>query len=364
MVAKILKFLQKFKSQKGATGADIVVALSIIVLTVGTVSLIYVNVTKGSRKVNRTAGATRIATNILENIDGMSYDQFLRTITNSNDANTNGGIIGIKTDDANGVSNGVVNGAGTITVNGAKNGTIKIFSTKVPKGYTVELTIANKYSDDDTLPKFDLMKEISVNVKFKVSDEEEVVSLSTSKTREEIQAVNKPDINTLEIASGKAYVPIKYSKVQACYVVTSENDSDWYNYESKIWAMVYVDTTSEIAKIKQSGKITTVNNSKIYYWIPRFSNDGKALYNASNYPIEYTEIQDESNNKLTLLTVGTKAVESSNIDAGTFTDGTTGFWIAKDRIEFVKSNELTNISVQKEKTAKTFLSTKFGPVQY
>ena len=65
MKHKILNLLKNFKNEKGATGADIVVALSIIVLTVSVISMVYINLTNGSKNVNRTAGATRIATNIL-----------------------------------------------------------------------------------------------------------------------------------------------------------------------------------------------------------------------------------------------------------------------------------------------------------
>ena len=80
MKQRILNFLQKLKNEKGATGADIVVALSIIVLTVAVISMIYVNVNNDSKNVNRTAGATRIATNILENINIMLYDELNNTL--------------------------------------------------------------------------------------------------------------------------------------------------------------------------------------------------------------------------------------------------------------------------------------------
>lgn len=322
MVAKILKFLQKFKSQKGATGADIVVALSIIVLTIGTVSLIYVNVSKGSKNVNRTAGATRIATNILEYIDSISYDEF------------NSGL-NISANVDKGISVSDASGKKTIIIEGAKTGDERLFSTKIPKGYTVELIAENIYSD--RAEKADLIKEITVNVKFKGAGKNssdvnkiDVVSLSTSKIRDDVSYANKPDLTTLSIATGKAYVPIKYSKVQECYVVAKEEDNDWYNYESKIWAMVYIDTTSNINTIKKTGKLSAINNNNVYYWIPRFSEDGKMLYGSSSHPIEYSNFNytvNSNTKNLSLLTVkSTTSTPESNSFNGNIA---TGIWVQK-----------------------------------
>ena len=61
----IQKFLSKLKSQKGVTGVDIVVSITVITLTIVVVTAIYTNIDLTSKNVNRTAGATRIATNIL-----------------------------------------------------------------------------------------------------------------------------------------------------------------------------------------------------------------------------------------------------------------------------------------------------------
>jgi len=111
MKHKILNLLTNLKNEKGATGADIVVALSIIVLTVSVISMVYINLTNGSKNVNRTAGATRIATNILENIDKMSYTQYNETLNAFATNDSKGWTV---TGDAN---------AKTIILEGKKTGT-------------------------------------------------------------------------------------------------------------------------------------------------------------------------------------------------------------------------------------------------
>lgn len=340
MKHKILNLLTNFKNEKGATGADIVVALSIIVLTVSVISMVYINLTNGSKNVNRTAGATRIATNILENIDKMSYTQYNETLNAFATNDSKGWTV---TGDAN---------SKTIILEGKKTGTEKIFDTKIPKGYKVELT-SQSINAGDSLPKYDLIKKINVKVTFTVSKTEQNVSLYTSKEREQLAEVNKPDIDSLNV-TGKSYVPIKYSTTQQAYVVTDEKDINWYDYSNKVWAMVYVDSLSNINSIKDAGKLSTAqanSTGNIYYWIPRFSTDGQALYNASNYPITNIQITaiNDNTKKMSLFSVGT---ETLSADTNEFnSNGKKGLWKAKNLLN-------------SDGTMQAFNRTKFGPVQY
>lgn len=340
MKHKILNLLKNLKNEKGATGADIVVALSIIVLTVSVISMVYINLTNGSKNVNRTAGATRIATNILENIDKMSYEQYNKALDAFATNDSKGWTV---TGDAN---------AKTIILEGKKTGTEKIFDTKIPKGYKVELT-SQSINAGDSLPKYDLIKKINVKVTFTVSKTEQNVSLYTSKEREQLAEVNKPDIDSLNV-TGKSYVPIKYSTTQQAYVVTDEKDINWYDYSNKVWAMVYVDSLSNINSIKDAGKLSTAqanSTGNIYYWIPRFSTDGQALYNASNYPITNIQITaiNDNTKKMSLFSVGTATLSADTNEFNS--NGKKGIWKAKN-------------SLNSDGTMQAFNRTKFGPVQY
>ena len=340
MKHKILNLLTNLKNEKGATGADIVVALSIIVLTVSVISMVYINLTNGSKNVNRTAGATRIATNILENIDKMSYEQYNKALDAFATNDSKGWTV---TGDAN---------AKTIILEGKKTGTEKIFDTKIPKGYKVELT-SQSINAGDSLPKYDLIKKINVKVTFTVSKTEQNVSLYTSKEREQLAEVNKPDIDSLNV-TGKSYVPIKYSTTQQAYVVTDEKDINWYDYSNKVWAMVYVDSLSNINSIKNAGKLSTAqanSTGNIYYWIPRFSTDGQALYNASNYPITNIQITaiNDNTKKMSLFSVETATLSADTNEFNS--NGKKGLWKAKNLLN-------------SDGTMQAFNRTKFGPVQY
>ena len=226
-------------------------------------------------------------------------------------------------------------------------------NAKIPKGYKVELT-SQSINAGDSLPKYDLIKKINVKVTFTVSKTEQNVSLYTSKEREQLAEVNKPDIDSLEITASKSYVPIKYSTTQQAYVVTNENDTNWYNYSNKVWAMVYVDSLSNINSIKDAGKLSTAqanSTGNIYYWIPRFSTDGQALYNASNYPITNIQITaiNDNTKKMSLFSVGTATLSADTNEFNS--NGKKGLWKAKNLLN-------------SDGTMQAFNRTKFGPVQY
>jgi hypothetical protein len=370
MMQKILKLYNKLKSSKGATGADIVVALSIIVLTIGVISTIYINLSYMSRKVNRTAGATRIATNIIENIKSLNYEDvndFLETVSTEYDTESSEEDIenGLTSKTYNNVDNKI-----TITINGKKSvdadGKIfSIFNTKIPKGYNLKLVFTQisdtSIPEKDRKPTFDLIKKIDVTVSFKVRDNTESVSLSSSIERENSKEVNSPDLTSSTLPKKitnidgddvkASILPIKYSSIMGTYVPTTESDSEWYNYSNKIWAMVYVDTEDEVNSVKSAGQIDAESLAdKIYYWIPRFSTDGKALFGTTNNLIEQLELKsvEDETIKLRVFAKGPDtmdAYDTFNLDGNEY-----GIWLQK--------------SDTSDETYIAFCDTKFGLPQY
>ena len=251
-----------FRSQKGATGADVMIAATVIMIVIGIVSMIYVNTTLQSRNVTRTAGATRIATNILENIEKISYDEFATTY--------------------NSVKGATIPSIDTYTSYPTLSGTV--FNTKIPNGYTVYLYGEPNYgSHTSALEQFDLTRDIKLVVTYKVGDVIEKVEFSTSKKREIVGEVNEPDTSILGTQGflnvedvDQVFYPIKYSDTAKSYVRTTENDQNWYNYSNKRWAMVLVAPKSieENNIFDANGALKSSIESdesvKKYVWIPRF----------------------------------------------------------------------------------------------
>lgn len=243
--------INKLKSEKGISGVDVAVAITILVMAVVVVTMIYVNINTGNKSINRTAGATKLATNILENIQLTDYENIVSLDTK--------------------------NGAGN-----------RIYNTKVPNGYHAIVTVTEGASTDI----FYLVKNVTVEIKYKISGEEKNIKVSTAveeKYKEECNPpkftekflINSPDTETKQLSS-KVIVPIKYSYVTDKYVVTTESDKEWYNYSSKEWAkiLVFPDNIVKSKFMDSNGNIITdavvVSGASkkftdyLYVWIPNF----------------------------------------------------------------------------------------------
>jgi hypothetical protein len=253
------KFLIKLKSQRGATGTDVLIAASMIIMTVVVVSMLYVNTSIGSRNITRTAGATRIATNIMENIQEMSYEEFIVEFNNN-------------------VS------AGDTGINIAKETELTIFGTKIPKGYNLVMSADNVYgSHTEEKEQFDLVRQVTITVKYAVGSSEEQVQFSTAKQRELIGECNEPSLEYLSSTNLNIY-PVKYSENAGAYIKTTKDDTEWYNYTNKNWAMVIVSKLSESDLFDVNGKfIGTINKdtsndnyTQKEVWIPRYFTNATA----------------------------------------------------------------------------------------
>ncbi len=183
------KFLQKLKSNKAATGADIVVALSVLTIAMAVVSVIFVNMQGMNKQVNRTAGATRIATNIMENMRA-SVNANTFTQTGNDDGYTS--IENTIADSKQNVKVAVNHKIEKIIENGRiivrhDNGQIStrdgnsIFNTTIPNGYSAKLTF-QVWPKSGAVP-YDTVARVIIEVSFKVGEQTKSVTLSTAIAR-------------------------------------------------------------------------------------------------------------------------------------------------------------------------------------
>ncbi len=370
-------FKRKLKSQKGATGADVVVALSIITISIAVVSMIYINLTNGGKRINRTAGATRIATNIFENIDRLTYSQFERAIA----------VIEIgkgenTAESKQQVNDYNLNGLNVILTKANSN---EIFGTKIPRGYDYELkVVTSPYNINaagqkqiDANTKYDLMCEISLTIFFKVNNVQESVSLQTVKQREDSIVSNKPDMSQLSSTA----VPLKYSTVANSFVATTKDDPEWYNYLNKEWAVVYDNPSNLVdlsnAGVLAEGKIDITQDSINQYvklWVPRIdSSTGSVfLFGTSNYPLVETKIPMIGNASSNLIlyapdtTITTYSPANKATDEA-FGDGI-GEWVTFTYFNTLKRMIQENNTTEINKAANTaiykLLTGPYGPFEW
>lgn len=313
------KLLKKLKSQKGATGTDVLIAAAMIVLAVGIVSMLYVNTSIQSKNITRTSGATRIATNLIENIDAMSYEELLSALPGSNEINVD------------------------------KNTDTTIFNTKIPTGFAVTIKAPLVYGSHTVAQeKFDLVRQVEVLVSYDVGKTTEQVNFSTVKQREMISECNAPatgDLRNGFLQSGMNYYPIKYVSSINAYLKTTEDDPEWYNYTNKEWATVIISRKNENEIFDPNGKfIGTINvatDNAAYtqkaVWVPRYFTNGTSsnknvlfAFNAKN-----NEAKDKAIQSATLTASGAtlnyyKVIDQpsgwNNVDVNYFSDTQTGRW--------------------------------------
>lgn len=276
------QIMNQLNSQKGITAADAIIGLLIILTSLGVIAMIYSNLVIGSREIDRTTGATRIATNLLEHMEMVYYDQIefeLKSLADTGKISVNNNIY---------------------SISGSQEGTT-VFLTTIPAGYTVNITLQNLEKDS-----YDLIKEVMVEVKYNVGEQAENVKLSKVFERETIRECNSPKLdeeylsqlgitnenaiysyeNPEHVGEGTNIIcPIKYNG-ENYEIITDPNafNTMWYSYSNKQWARVLVLTANEYAEcINDAAQISEKlkNSEKSYLWIPRFGveNGGNLLGN-------------------------------------------------------------------------------------
>lgn len=149
----------KFRSEKGFTGIDITVAIIVILLLMSIISILFFNITKSSKSIDRKSEATFLATTIIEDIKAQEYDNLA-------------------------ITNGFVNVKDYSYSNNNKVSVVA--NNEIKDGYTTTLNVYTYVPDSvtDRTEVNDLVKVITVKVEYKLGNEVKDVELTTSIVRE------------------------------------------------------------------------------------------------------------------------------------------------------------------------------------
>ena len=342
----MLMNFNKLKEQKGLTGIDVVIAITIIFVTTVAIVTIYVNIVTGSKKATRNSAATRLGTSILENISSMYYAEVEQELYR------------VFRDEVANVDNDW--SAGMTLQN------CVLFNTNIDPGYTVFLqadeltnsTDKGRYEVNGALWDCPLIIEIKLKVTYSVSDNFQEISLRTVKSRELLNEYNAPNIEdllgmeykkgstTTKIKTLNKIQPIKWSMDKECYVRANETDDDWYNYRSREWAKVVITNDKSLFK-SSTGGIDKSNliNQVIYMWIPRYGIDfdgsiaytyGKSNDKISKLNMKVNKSSSVPNGRdfffygVALFDVAKREITDKkiiNVDQNIFPEGKSGIWI-------------------------------------
>lgn len=252
------------RNEKGAIGTDAFIAILVITLFVGLIATLTYNIYISTMETKRTSTATTYIVEIFEYIDKLYYsdvteknlvDYINNKYNNAENAETDNEISDVN----------IASARNTTSVENTDD-TKDILTTP----YKIEISI-NPYNE-----QFDLVKIITVTVKYNVGNQEENLTMTKVKAKENLITPNAPEISSLEVTEEMNIYPIKYTG-GSWYVTDSEKDTTWYNYENGYWATIFVTNYN----FEEGEQILPTTLGDYYVWIPRYAykaSDIKFLY--------------------------------------------------------------------------------------
>jgi len=318
-------FKNKLKSEKGVTGIDIVVASTIILVSMGVIISIYTNINNANKSVTRKSGATRVATQIVEKIDMFYYDQFVDELKDFSSSLDPDYCYFLRDASTPALPE---NGTYIIkTINDANVGSAQAFlGVKIPRGYTLNCVVKNSFGTNE-VEGYDLVKTINVKVQFDVAGVTKEVALTTVKGREKVEKRNnipKTDLTNKDITG---LVEVTFLKKTTSisgnptYTKTVATDESWYDYgvEGMKAAYMVVTTETYTPEFNAEGELdisTTRARQNMYVWIPACEINRSASGNTIKYGYLNTDRlvstinvvrSNDSSDVLGLLTVDEKS---------------------------------------------------------
>lgn len=267
--------IKNLKKENGFAGADALIAILIITLFTGIIASLLYNIYLSNSSLKRMSKANGYIVDVFEYIDKIYYDKVSQKelisyfnkkyyyqkdgITPNEDAE----VVAEKDEDA------LVEKYGD-----------------TPFKVIIDLKSYSDIEGNSDTEELDLVKEITMTVKYRLGNKDQEITVKRIKSREKLVSINKPDIDLLNLEQGQNAYSIK--EINNNYVVCYENDSNWYNYENEEFAKVLITN-----KTLEIGYQLTDEDTLIYEWIPRYAEDSegniKYLYSNTN---KYVAEQD------------------------------------------------------------------------
>lgn len=322
---------------------EIVFSIVIIVIVISIIILICLQMKIEMQIINKNSEASLIASNILENMKTRSYDDIEKYIQE---------FSGI------GVQKKIEDKLQNIIIYGDQFNE-KFFGTEIPEEYTVEF-------DSENTSEFNIIKDVTVSVTFFVNGIAQVSEVNTVIEREKISECNKPVFNNEYFSNLNLntheynIIPIKYSNINNSFVVTTKDDSEWYNYSAKKWAKVlifskyaegmedlFIDSNGIVKNSILYNKSNVDISNYIYVWIPNFSvkdNISYFRYGSGKKSIKMEFLYTNGN----YLYLNKIAEEIKDISPECSFDGINGVW--------------RKLSDEQDVYYNAFCQTKYGPI--
>lgn len=165
----------KIKNNKGLTGVDVTIAVVILAIFVSLIANMFYNVSQIGNAVNRKSEATYVAIQVIEAIKQIEYDSLPKGYIEESD------LTDMTSEEAE-IANTTMTLDNLYTILGEGNEVV------LKNGYSVEIKIENykKIKGETEAEELeDILKRVTVTVKYNEKAKEQTVELSTVVVREE-----------------------------------------------------------------------------------------------------------------------------------------------------------------------------------
>lgn len=270
---------KSLKEQKGFAASDALIAVLIIALFSGLIATISYNIYLANSSIKRMSKANGYIVDMFEYIDKTYYYD----VTKENLTQYFNNKYYYEKDSTNPKSDAEVK--------------IQESTESVNTPFKVTLELVNYNETEGNEDKFDLVKEITMTVEYKVGNKNQIIKMKTIKSRETLETPNRPDLDILELIEGEKIYPIK--NTDSGWRICDQKDNSWYNYESGNWAII-LKTTRDLSIDDQIDVNNLSENESTYAWIPRYAYDStnnKIVFLFSNSNKFVQNIEEHNNLK-------------------------------------------------------------------
>lgn len=245
------KYIRK---ENGFATSDALIAVLVIVLFSGLIATLTYNIYLATTSTKRISKANGYITDIFEYVDKSYYD----------DINTE--------NIANYFNNKYYYQENTTTPR--EDAEVSMNKSETTP-FKILLKIENYYPNPNAPKdeKLDLVKKITVTVKYKLGSRQQEIEISRAKARENIDTPNPPDLSLLSNPEGKNVHPVKLTE-NSEWMICDENDKEWYNYEENKFPTVFLTKQNglEVGDILDDSWLgSLLNGEELYEWTPRYA---------------------------------------------------------------------------------------------
>ena len=292
---------KKLKEEKGFAAQDGLIAVLIIALFTGVIATISYNIYLAKSSAKRISKATSYIVDVFEYIDKIYYDDV--TTENLTDYFNNkyyyqAGTSLVKSDAEVKAISTVNNGNDVVIKRKLTSSNSQTQENDTP--FKAEISVLNYNQTEGNQDKFDLVKEITMKVSYKLGNKNQIIEMKTIKQREKLEIPNKPDISSFELQEGEYVYCVKNTNVG--WIYCEPTDSEWYNYENGNWPIV-LKTNSEKVIGEKVDIHSLPQGEAIYGWIARYAYDSannkvEFLFSNTNRTIKNQEEDGKEYNKV------------------------------------------------------------------